>query len=191
MGTVVTRARTQRRTCFTNASVALVRLGLTMLTITGCGAGVRGSLRFERIANSRNFRDGHFVNSVPTVLRQDRGWLSSGWDWFTSDRSQGNAPGVVPTVELPSAEVRTPSPFRAIWLGHATVLLDIDGKRILTDPMFSERCSPVQFAGPVRFHPPPLPVTAIPDIDAVVISHDHYDHLDRASSFVLRTSGGW
>lgn len=65
------------------------------------------------------------------------------------------------------------------WIGHATVLLQIGGKNILTDPHFSERASPVQWAGPKRVVQPGLPLDALPGIDMVFISHDHYDSLDR------------
>ena len=67
------------------------------------------------------------------------------------------------------------------WIGHATLLIQLDGVNILTDPHFSERASPVGFAGPRRLNPPGLAFEALPPIDVVVISHDHYDHLDRPS----------
>ncbi|HEV8474110.1 MAG TPA: MBL fold metallo-hydrolase [Methylomirabilota bacterium] len=67
------------------------------------------------------------------------------------------------------------------WVGHATLLIQLDGLNVLTDPHFSERASPVGFAGPRRLNPPGLAFEALPRIDVVVISHDHYDHLDRAS----------
>lgn len=67
------------------------------------------------------------------------------------------------------------------WIGHATFLIQFDGLNILTDPQFSERASPVSWAGPRRVVPPALGIAALPDIDAVVISHDHYDSLDVAS----------
>ena len=65
------------------------------------------------------------------------------------------------------------------WVGHATLLIQIDGVNILTDPHFGERTSPVSFAGPRRLVPPGIAFADLPPIDAVVISHDHYDHLDR------------
>lgn len=67
------------------------------------------------------------------------------------------------------------------WIGHATLLLQINGKNILTDPHFSERASPVQWAGPKRIVPPGLALEDLPAIDMVVISHDHYDSLDKQS----------
>lgn len=69
----------------------------------------------------------------------------------------------------------------AQWIGHSTYLISIDGKHILTDPIWSKRCSPVPFFGPKRLTPAPMPISQLPKIDYVLISHDHYDHLDRAS----------
>lgn len=67
------------------------------------------------------------------------------------------------------------------WLGHASLLLRLNEKYILTDPVFSRRASPVSFAGPVRKTPTPVTVAALPPLDALVISHNHYDHLDSAT----------
>ena len=71
--------------------------------------------------------------------------------------------------------------LRVTWLGHSTLLFEIDGARILVDPVWTRRASPVPFAGPKRFHSPPVSITALPELDAVLISHDHYDHLDRSA----------
>ena len=70
------------------------------------------------------------------------------------------------------------SGLRATWLGHSTVLIEIDGYRVLTDPVWGPRASPTRFAGPKRFQPVPVAIKALPKVDVVVISHDHYDHLD-------------
>ncbi|MGH8158556.1 MAG: MBL fold metallo-hydrolase [Rhodanobacter sp.] len=70
------------------------------------------------------------------------------------------------------------SGLRATWLGHSTVLLEIDGWRVLTDPVWGQRASPFTLLGPKRFQPVPIGLRDLPAIDAVVISHDHYDHLD-------------
>ena len=69
------------------------------------------------------------------------------------------------------------SGLRATWLGHSTVLIEIDGVRLLTDPVWGARASPSQLAGPKRFQPVPVKLEELPPIDAVLISHDHYDHL--------------
>lgn len=70
------------------------------------------------------------------------------------------------------------SGLRATWLGHSTVLIEIDGRRILTDPVWGPRASPSRLVGPKRFQPVPIAIRALPPIDAVIVSHDHYDHLD-------------
>lgn len=90
----------------------------------------------------------------------------------------------VPTDAIPMAtltkEILTSSNEDAVFkLGHSSVLLRIDGEFILLDPVFSERAFPVQWMGPKRFHQAPISIEDLPHISAVVISHDHYDHLDK------------
>ena len=70
------------------------------------------------------------------------------------------------------------SGLRATWLGHSTVLIEIDGARVITDPVWGKRASPSSLAGPKRFQPVPVPLRSMPPVDLVVLSHDHYDHLD-------------
>lgn len=90
----------------------------------------------------------------------------------------------VPQGPLPSANPlelwtrRAQSGLRATWLGHSTVLIEIDGLRVLTDPVWGPRASPSRLVGPKRFQPVPVALAAMPPIDLVVVSHDHYDHLD-------------
>jgi L-ascorbate metabolism protein UlaG (beta-lactamase superfamily) len=69
--------------------------------------------------------------------------------------------------------------LRVTWIGHSSVLIEIDGKRILTDPVWSDRVSFSSFFGPKRFFQPPLALDELPQLDAIIISHDHYDHLDK------------
>lgn len=91
--------------------------------------------------------------------------------------------GRVPPAPLPAADPRErwqrppASGLRATWLGHSTVLLEVGGARLLTDPVWGARASPSQLAGPKRFQPVPVPLAALPPLDAVLVSHDHYDHL--------------
>ncbi|MBT3251487.1 MAG: MBL fold metallo-hydrolase [Candidatus Marinimicrobia bacterium] len=77
------------------------------------------------------------------------------------------------------------------WFGHSSLLLNIDGIKILTDPMFSERCSPVQWAGPKRYTICPIDISELPDVDIVVISHNHYDHLDKKTVKYLGNNVKW
>lgn len=79
---------------------------------------------------------------------------------------------------IPDIEFRSENPW-AMWIGHSTYLVSVQGKHILTDPIWSNWCSPVPLFGPKRKNPPAVPFDALPKIDYVLISHDHYDHLDR------------
>src|ERR1700744_3734482 len=72
------------------------------------------------------------------------------------------------------------------WIGHATALVQASGLNVLTDPIFSQRASPLQFMGPKRAYAPGLTPDELPHIDVVLISHNHYDHLDRGSVTALR-----
>ncbi len=100
----------------------------------------------------------------------------------------------VPSTPLPLVDpraswaTRPSSGLRVTWLGHSTLLIEIDGVRVLTDPVWSDRASPLPFAGPKRFHPPPAPIAALPPLDGVILSHDHYDHLDRPTILALAKS---
>lgn len=73
------------------------------------------------------------------------------------------------------------SGLRITWIGHSSLLIEIDGIRILTDPVWGERASFSSFFGPKRFFKAPLPSDEIPELDLVIISHDHYDHLDKST----------
>lgn len=68
--------------------------------------------------------------------------------------------------------------LQIMWIGHATLLVQFDDFNILTDPVFLDRCSPTQYAGPKRYRPVPCEIEQLPRIDAVLISHNHYDHLE-------------
>ncbi len=104
-------------------------------------------------------------------------------------------PRRVPAAPLPSVNPldawRQPpdTGLRATWLGHSTVLIEIDGLRVLTDPVWGPRASPSRIAGPKRFQPVPIALRALPTIDLVLVSHDHYDHLDYPTIRELATMG--
>src|SRR5437868_12723371 len=87
--------------------------------------------------------------------------------------------GPLPSINPADAWAKQPDTgLRATWLGHSTVLVEIDGLRVLTDPVWGPRASPSRLAGPKRFQPVPIALRALPPVDLVVLSHDHYDHLD-------------
>lgn len=137
----------------------------------------QSAAQLARNAKSPQFKDGVFHNVEPsgTGAEEDNGG-------FFGDEQRVPL-GTIPVVTYDPGQLQSaPSPGLAItWLGHATALVDIDGVRVLIDPVFGQRTSPFSFVGPQRFHPPPLPLAKLTGIDAVVISHDHYDHLEEAT----------
>jgi L-ascorbate metabolism protein UlaG (beta-lactamase superfamily) len=87
--------------------------------------------------------------------------------------------GRLPVEHPAAAWSRAPqSGLRATWLGHSSVLIEVDGRRVLTDPVWGPRASPLRLVGPKRFQPAPIALHRLPPLDLVLISHDHYDHLD-------------
>lgn len=133
-------------------------------------------LRRERVLASPQFRDGRFRNTVEVP----QGLRGSPWpvmrEFWRGRKTR--APWQPLPVERPHEHWLRPveSGLRVTWLGHSTLLLEIDGVRVLTDPVFGERASPLSFAGPKRFHPVPASVAELPPLDCVLLSHNHYDH---------------
>jgi L-ascorbate metabolism protein UlaG (beta-lactamase superfamily) len=142
-------------------------------------------LRLERVRASRQFSDGHFRNTAPVGPGLQGNPLPLLGEYVFGG-AQRTPPAPLPLLSPLDTWARPPdSGFRVTWLGHSTVLLEVDGARILTDPVWGERASPMSFAGPKRFHPAPVPLEALPALDAVLVSHDHYDHLCRATITAL------
>lgn len=127
---------------------------------------------------SPNYRDGKFVNlEPPSGITMDRDLQRMLLRDLANAASQGKPKGPIPVVEPPTAEP-TPTSAAASWYGHSSALIEVDGYRVLADPVWSDRCSPSRVVGPQRMHDVPVALEALPAVDAVVISHDHYDHLD-------------
>jgi len=97
-------------------------------------------------------------------------------------------PSQFPTAE-PVIDAQLNTGLKAIWFGHATAFVEMDGKRIMTDPMLSQQAFPVGLVAPVRYNPPALEMDKLPAIDFVTISHDHYDHLDMKTVQALAAKG--
>ena len=136
-------------------------------------------LRLERMQASPMWTGAGFRNvyPIPPGLRDLTAKFPSLTDFLCGGTRR------VPSHPLPASDPRAAwlkapaSGLRATWLGHSTVLVEIDGVRVLTDPVWGARASPSQLAGPKRFQPVPVALKELPPIDAVLISHDHYDHL--------------
>ncbi|MFF5447755.1 MBL fold metallo-hydrolase [Streptomyces sp. NPDC012888] len=144
------------------------------------GADPTGA-RMERIRRSPNFADGVFQNPVGARHRPTGSKKELARIYFHKEQRLGRSPGApVPVHPTTLFDLAKPPAggLRLTWMGHSSVLAEIDGRRILFDPVWGERCSPFPFAGPKRLHPVPVPLAALGPVDVVVISHDHYDHLD-------------
>jgi L-ascorbate metabolism protein UlaG (beta-lactamase superfamily) len=141
----------------------------------------------DRMHASKQFHEGRFENTPPYVSNLSFwGELKA---WLGPEVREPRFE--VPVVRIAPNELARPVPpgLRARWLGHATVLLEVDGVRVLTDPVLSLRASPFQFIGPARLHRAPLAISDLQNIDAVVISHDHFDHLDMDTVQALARGG--
>ena len=136
--------------------------------------------RVDRIRHSPNFRNGAFRNPVEAPLMVSGKALEVAKEWLWGKR-QTRPPGPLPTVALRRESFSDPPPddVRICWLGHSTVLVEMEGARLIFDPVWAQRSSPWRHLGPSRFQPVPLARDQLPDLDAVLVSHDHYDHLDR------------
>lgn len=106
------------------------------------------------------------------------------WSRFLTGTKLGTVPvDPIPVRGLSKKDLAAldPAANHIVRLGHSSHLLKLRGKYWLIDPVFSERASPVQWLGPKRFHPTPLPLSELPPIEGLILSHDHYDHLDTAT----------
>lgn len=120
-----------------------------------------------------------FLNPVPTSVGTGSiaGVL---WKYITNKAETTPKKHLGPfTTDLLLYQEAPPSGLRITWLGHSSLLIEIDGLRLLTDPVFSARASFSQSFGPKRFYATPLAIKNMPTLDAIIISHDHYDHLDK------------
>ncbi|HEY3444943.1 MAG TPA: MBL fold metallo-hydrolase [Myxococcales bacterium] len=146
--------------------------------LVGLGAGVGCAFSTPRWAGpvSDHFDGRRFHNGAEAQQPHGAGGLLK---WM-SHREQGPWRESVdePPGEPPPRKVDAPGVVRVTFVGHSTVLLQLDGLNILTDPIWSDRASPVPFAGPKRIRPPGVRFEDLPPIDVVLISHNHYDHLD-------------
>ncbi|AVV45794.1 MBL fold metallo-hydrolase [Streptomyces sp. ID05-04B] len=155
--------------------------GLRGLQPEAFGADPSGG-RLARIRRSPHYKDGVFQNpGGPARIRPAGSMTEFAKVFFDKEQRPRRAPtGTVPVHATTLADLAKPpvTGLRVTWMGHSSVLAEIDGQRVLFDPVWGERCSPFAFVGPRRLHPVPLPLAALGPVDVVVISHDHYDHLD-------------
>jgi L-ascorbate metabolism protein UlaG (beta-lactamase superfamily) len=144
------------------------------MVLPAFGGQVRDA-RLERVQSSPHFDGRRFRNAVPTSLAVPT--LNLAWQYVAG--AEERVPRErLPVVARPELSPGRGEPLEITWLGHSSVLVDIDGYVVLTDPVFGPRSGPVSWAGPKRFHPVPIAPESLPQVDAILVSHDHYDHLD-------------
>ncbi|MEH6490567.1 MBL fold metallo-hydrolase [Halopseudomonas sp.] len=146
-------------------------------------AALSGTLRpaFPVYPASAQFRGDRFRNKVsraPMGLGQGLAL----WRDFLFNKPDGTVPKRPIPVQPLTRDDLLAAPDNSVWrLGHSSLVFKLNGEFWLTDPVFSERASPVQWFGPKRFHAPPISIDELPPIKVVVLSHNHYDHLDHAA----------
>lgn len=163
----------------------LLLIGITS-TLAGCA-----STDIKPRYSAAFYQDGVFASAQDDNPIGFTETLSLLWKHITSAES-GQLPsaGEIPVIPLSYDDVLNMPEDSMVRLSHSNLLFKLDGKLVMTDPMFSERASPFSFLGPKRFHPTPIAVDELPPIDVVIISHNHYDHLDEPTLTALRDKIG-
>ena len=119
-----------------------------------------------------------YLNPVPTSVGKWSTILKALWRYTTNKNERTPKQRLGPfRTDVRVYEELPVSGLRVTWMGHSSMLIEIDGMRVLVDPVWDKRAAPVEWAGPKRFFPPPLQLQDLPRIDVVLLSHDHYDHL--------------
>jgi len=172
-----------RRILWVTAAVVATASGFVAVVLfmnKDAFGGSASGARLNRMEASPQWHEGAFRNPQPlwnnTSLVDNVRTFWNASDFASPEDPQRDIP-VVRTSKSQLAQAPN-SGLRVTWFGHSSVLIELDGLKVLTDPVWGERTSPVPWLGPKRWYAPPLPLDELPAIDAVVISHDHYDHLD-------------
>jgi L-ascorbate metabolism protein UlaG (beta-lactamase superfamily) len=139
----------------------------------------------SRIENSPRYEDGKFNHNGNVLNMSIKDYAHATWEWVCGDTEATPKTSLpVRPVELAHFKTQAPRQLNVTWLGHSSLMINIDGYKILTDPVFFTRLS---ILGPSRFNGDvPLDIDQLPAIDAVIISHDHYDHLSKPSILFLQ-----
>lgn len=138
--------------------------------------------------DSPQYQEGVFANTTPITGNTLAKFVEIFQRSITEERTAIRPANAIPVQALSTRQLQA-LPDSGVFfakLGHSTVLFKINGRYLLTDPMFSRRASPFSFMGPERFHPMPIAIEDLPPIEAVLLSHNHYDHLDEDSIRALK-----
>ena len=148
--------------------------------------GVAAAQRGRELSSMSPQHDGERFRNVKPRPREGIGkTLRIAWNVLFK-KPRGTAPAAALPVDTVRREALDAAPDRSLYrLGHSTMLLKLRGQFWLTDPVFAERASPFRWFGPKRFHAPPIAHEDLPPLRGVILSHDHYDHLDRETVIAL------
>ena len=165
------------------ALLALLVIGVLVDAWESFGGRADGARR-ARMEASPQWGDGAFRNATPM-------WNDVAGSVFSLGEASPYAEAEAPVPVVPGDRSRfaqaPETGLRVTWLGHSTLFIEVDGHRFLTDPVFGGRASPVDWAGPKPWYAPPIPLGELPVPDAVLISHDHYDHLQMSTIRAMAT----
>ena len=152
--------------------------------------GTVSGVWLKRARGSSHYQDGKFANTRPHPPLKSGDALDYLKEQLFGDQMRV-PPSAIPITAIPPASMQAQPAqgLRAIWLGHSSVYIELDGLRLLVDPVFSNHASPFSGIGPKRYHALPISMADLPEIDAVMISHDHYDHLDMGMVQYLSSQG--
>lgn len=141
----------------------------------------------EPITGSANYRDGKFYNTAPREAPSFGKMMEILERWFTEEKVDPEPTKALPLLKVTREQLDALSndQLHLVKLGHSSMLLKMYGEYWLVDPVFSDRASPFSFIGPKRFQPTPISLNDLPPIAKVLISHNHYDHLDKAAITAL------
>ncbi len=156
--------------------VIMIALLAVMIIASCMTIGNKGD---DAFMSSTNYKNGKFMNAVPNKEYSAGEYVKMTWDFLFGGHKRRVPKEPIPVVAPKDFQTPPSSLIQYNWLGHSSIILELEGKRLLLDPVFSERISFSQLVGPKRFHPTPISLKELPPIDIVLISHNHYDHLDR------------
>jgi L-ascorbate metabolism protein UlaG (beta-lactamase superfamily) len=148
----------------------------------------KNHINTERLEASENYKNGEFKNQEETVMMTEEGnyWKALRKFFFSVENDRPSDP--VESIEFDKSKfVESTEGIQYTWFGHSTVLLNMDGKIIITDPVFSKAASPVSFFNKAFKFEDDFSVDILPELDVVLISHDHYDHLDYETILKINT----
>lgn len=138
--------------------------------------GARAATVARTAGTSRAWDGAGFRNTLPSTMLAPESMPAAARQFY-SEREKTKPPVAIPVRHDPLPQAPA-AELAVTWFGHASTLIEVDGYRVLADPVWGERVSPSRRVGPKRLHAVPRGVTELPQVDAIVISHDHYDHLD-------------